>query len=85
MQNPTRIQKAKIAWLVLFHRKTPFGAKAIIGGAVLYGILPFDIVPDFLPVIGLMDDATIFVVAIVLFLHLTKAIREEMGRNALRV
>lgn len=34
----------------------PFSAKAKLGGAVLYFISPLDLVPDFLPVIGWMDD-----------------------------
>lgn len=34
----------------------PVGAKAKLGGAVLYFISPLDLVPDFLPVVGWMDD-----------------------------
>ncbi len=34
----------------------PVSAKAKLGGAMLYFISPLDLVPDFLPVVGWMDD-----------------------------
>ena len=70
-----------IAWTLLFHRKTPFAAKATIVGAILYGIMPLDLLPDILPLLGLVDDATLLILAIVVFLHLTKPLRKEMERN----
>ena len=81
MHTLTWKQKAKIAWLVLFHRKTPFAAKAIIGGGLLYGILPFDFIPDLLPLLGLADDATVLLLAYFAFLALTKNIRKEVRRE----
>ncbi len=74
-------QKAKIAWAVLFHRKTPFAAKATIAGAVLYGILPFDLIPDIFPILGMADDTTLLIVAIVIFLRLTKNLRDELAQE----
>lgn len=32
---------------------------AIIGGAILYVLLPIDIIPDFLPIIGWTDDIAV--------------------------
>ena len=64
--------------MVLFHRKTPFGAKATIAGGVLYGLMPIDLIPDILPLIGIVDDSMVLLVAIVVFLRLTKTIRREM-------
>ncbi len=78
MRHITWKQKAKIAWLVLFHRRTPFSAKAVLLGGVLYGIMPIDLIPDFLPVIGMTDDALLLIIAVFTFLHLTKHIRKEM-------
>ena len=37
--------------------KTPARSKAIIAGALAYTILPTDLIPDFLPVVGWGDDA----------------------------
>lgn len=74
-------QKAQIAWMVLFHKKTPVSAKAAIAGAVLYGFLPFDLIPDIIPLLGVADDATLIILAISYFLNLTKDIRNEMAQK----
>lgn len=36
--------------------RVPFKTKAICAGAFAYAVSPFDIVPDFIPVVGEMDD-----------------------------
>lgn len=43
----------------LRHPDTPWFAKALLGLAVGYALLPFDLIPDFLPVIGHLDDLII--------------------------
>jgi len=43
----------------LRHPATPWLAKALLGLAVGYALLPFDLIPDFLPVIGHLDDLII--------------------------
>ena len=45
--------------LVLTHPETPFLAKILLGLAVGYILLPFDLIPDFIPVIGHLDDLVI--------------------------
>src|SRR5438093_2014813 len=37
--------------------RTPTWAKTVIGGAIAYLILPTDLIPDYLPVVGFTDDA----------------------------
>ncbi len=73
--------KTKIALSVVFHKRTPFSAKALLGGGLLYGIMPIDFIPDFLPIVGEMDDAAIIVTAVLFFLSATKALRAEMERS----
>ncbi len=44
---------------LLFHRDTPLRAKAMIAFAILYLLSPFDLVPDWIVGLGLLDDLTI--------------------------
>jgi uncharacterized membrane protein YkvA (DUF1232 family) len=44
-------------FLALKRKETPLPAKILIGIAVCYALSPIDLIPDFIPVIGLMDDA----------------------------
>jgi len=44
---------------LLFRKETPLRAKAIIALAILYLLSPFDLVPDWIMGLGLLDDLTI--------------------------
>jgi uncharacterized membrane protein YkvA (DUF1232 family) len=37
--------------------RVPLAEKALFAGAVLYALMPFDLIPDLLPFIGQVDDA----------------------------
>lgn len=41
---------------IALHPDTPLRAKIIAGGLVAYALSPIDILPDFLPGIGQLDD-----------------------------
>ena len=43
-------------WLAARHPGTPWYAKAVILGCVLYALTPADLFPDVLPVLGFIDD-----------------------------
>ena len=43
-------------FLALKKKETPLPAKLIAAVAVAYALSPIDLIPDFIPVIGLLDD-----------------------------
>jgi uncharacterized membrane protein YkvA (DUF1232 family) len=52
------------AYYCAFDRETPVPVKAALVGALVYFILPYDVVPDVLPVLGFADDAAVLATAI---------------------
>jgi uncharacterized membrane protein YkvA (DUF1232 family) len=43
-------------YLALKRRDTPFAAKFLVGFIVCYALSPIDLIPDFIPVFGVLDD-----------------------------
>ncbi len=52
------------AYYCAFDRSTPLQVKGTLVGAIAYFVLPFDMVPDFLPVLGFTDDAAVLMAAL---------------------
>lgn len=52
------------AYYCAFDRDTPRHVQVTLIGALAYFVLPFDIIPDMLPVIGFTDDAAVLATAI---------------------
>ena len=46
-------------FLVLKEKKTPWYAKVIAAIVVVYALSPIDLIPDFIPVLGYLDDIII--------------------------
>ena len=55
---------------LMLDRRVPLGLKMLLPAAVAYIILPFDLVPDFLPLLGRIDDLLALLLALVLFVGL---------------
>ena len=72
------------AYYCAFDRQTPRHVQAALLGAIAYFILPFDLIPDMLPVLGFTDDAAVLATAIRLVAaHITPEHRDA-ARAALK-
>ncbi len=68
--------------LILRHGRTPRPAKVLLGFAVGYLLLPFDLIPDFLPIIGHLDDLVIVPALVILALEMVpQGVIEECRRH----
>lgn len=52
------------AYYCAFDRETPRHVQVALLGAIAYFVLPFDFVPDMLPVLGFTDDAAVLATTI---------------------
>jgi len=52
------------AYYCAFDRQTPRHVQAALLGAIAYFILPFDFIPDMMPILGFTDDAAVLATAI---------------------
>lgn len=57
-------EDAVAAYYCAFDRNTPTRVRVMLLGALAYFILPFDAVPDIMPLLGFADDASILMAAI---------------------
>lgn len=53
-------------WLAARDRRTPWYAKALALAVAAYALSPIDLIPDFVPVLGYLDDAVIVPLGILL-------------------
>lgn len=75
-------RELKLYRLVLRDPRTPRVAKLLLGLAVAYAALPFDLIPDFIPVIGHVDDVIIIPVLVIVALKMIpKEVVEEHRRS----
>lgn len=63
-------REIKVWRLVIKDPRTPLPAKFLLALAIGYLLLPFEIIPDFIPVIGYLDDVLIVGLLLVLALRL---------------
>ena len=62
-----------VLYLAIRDPRTPWYAKAVAGAVVAYALSPIDLIPDFIPVIGYLDDLIVVPLGIALALKLIPA------------
>jgi uncharacterized membrane protein YkvA (DUF1232 family) len=69
-----RARRLKVETVALYlaarDPRTPWYAKVLVAGIVAYAISPIDLIPDFVPVLGYLDDLILIPLGIALAIKL---------------
>jgi uncharacterized membrane protein YkvA (DUF1232 family) len=70
--NKARLATKLLAlWKLIRHRDTPRAPKLVALLVLAYALSPIDLIPDFIPVLGLLDDVILVPLGIALAVRLT--------------
>ena len=72
------------AYYCAFDRETPRHVQVALLGALAYFILPFDFMPDMLPILGFTDDAAVLATVIRMVASNITSEHREAARAALK-
>lgn len=60
---------ARLLWALASDPRVPASRKALLGLAGAYIVSPFDLVPDWVPLLGAVDDVAVMMLAVDVFLE----------------
>ena len=70
-------------WIAAGDPRVPWYVKAVAGAVAAYALSPIDLIPDFIPVIGYLDDLIIVPLGILLVVRMIpKDLMEEFRAEA---
>jgi len=72
------------AYSCAFDKQTPRHVQVALLGAIAYFILPFDFIPDMMPILGFTDDAAVLATAIRMVATHIKPEHRDAARAALK-
>lgn len=64
---------AHMLWIAARDSRTPFVAKAIAGLVAAYALSPIDLIPDFVPIFGMLDELVIVPLGLAVAIRLVPA------------
>lgn len=71
-------------WIAAGDPRTPLSAKLVAGAVAAYALSPIDLIPDFIPVLGYVDDLLIVPLGILIAIRLIpEALMTDFRRQAL--
>ena len=60
---------ARMVWGIVRDPRTPIGLKGMLVAALAYVVLPVDLIPDVIPILGQADDLTVLLLVLDLFIQ----------------
>lgn len=73
-------------WIAARDARTPWHAKALAMAIAAYALSPIDLIPDFIPVIGYLDDMIVVPLGVLLVVSMIPSgLMDEYRRNAERM
>ena len=74
--------KARLALRLYRDPRVAWRARLVLGGTMIYLAMPLDVIPDFIPILGQLDDLLVVAVALWLFRRLASddVINEQIDR-----
>jgi uncharacterized membrane protein YkvA (DUF1232 family) len=76
-------QELEVYQGILKDPRTPPLARLLLGAAIAYALMPFDLIPDWIPVLGYLDDILIVPTLVATALILTPKHVIEEHRQAI--
>ena len=74
---------ARVVWGLMRDPRTPLGLKGMLAAALAYVVLPVDVIPDAIPILGQADDLTVLLLVLDLFIQNAPAeVRAEHAARA---
>jgi uncharacterized membrane protein YkvA (DUF1232 family) len=73
----------RVVWGIVRDPRTPIGLKGMLAAALAYVVLPVDLIPDAVPILGQADDLTVLLLVLDLFIQNAPAeVRAEHAARA---